>query len=158
MTPEQLRFVQELYETHHNAMRYIAFRIVQDQEAAADVVSQTFLTVLLKLDQVMACDDPAKWLFHALKNLAIDEYRRSKRHATLPLDALQDLPSETELLSFQALLPEGLSEEDREILTLRIDLGLDYAQIAVRLDSTPEACRMRYSRARKRCAAMMEAP
>ncbi len=154
MTPEQTRFVQMLYQQHHDAMRYLAQKIVKDPEAAADAVSQTFLIAILKIDTVMRCDEPARWLFHVLKNAAIDEYRRARRGA-VPLDGVEDTAVEDDLLPFPDLLPTGLTAEEREILTLRIHRQMEYDDIARMLHVSSAACRMKFSRARKRCAELM---
>ncbi len=154
LTPEQTRFFEALYQEHHNAMRHVAQKIVKDPEAAADAVSQAFLIAILKLDVVMGCESPEKWLFHVLKNTAIDEYRR-RRRAEIPMEYIPEPWSEAELISFDDLLPEGLTAGEREILSLRIERGLDYDEIARRLELSAAACRMKYSRARRRCAQLM---
>jgi len=154
VTPEQTRFVQVLYQKHHDAMLYIAKRIVKDPEAAADVVSQTFLISILKIDAVMGCEDPAKWLFHVLKNAAIDEYRRLQRSA-VPLEGVEETAVEADFLSFQDLLPAGLTPEEQKILALRIHRELRYEEIAQLLHTSSAACRVKFSRARKHCAELM---
>lgn len=154
MTPEQTRFVQTLYQEYHDTMFSLAKKIVKNPEAAADVVSKTFLSSILKIDTVMACEDPAKWLFHVLKNAAIDEYRRLRRCA-VPLDGVKEPAVEEDFFSFQDLLPGGLSAGEREILDLRIRRQLEYDEIARLLHTSSAACRMKFSRARKHCAELM---
>jgi len=154
VTPEQTRFVQTLYQEHHDAMFYLAEKIVKNHEAAADAVSKAFLISILKINTVMGCEDPAKWLFHVLKNAAIDEYRRMRRCA-VPLDGVEEPAVEEEFLSFEDLLPAGLSPGEREILDLRILRQLEYDEIARLLHTSSAACRMKFSRARKHCAELM---
>lgn len=154
MTVEQEGFVRALYQEHHDALLSLAKRIVKDPEAAADAVSQAYLILILKIDSVMACRDPVKWLFHVCKNTAIDEYRRQRRRA-LPLTAAEELGTDPEFLTFQDLLPEGLTEDEREILSLRIQQGMAYEEIAAIMHATSAACRMKYSRAKKHCADLM---
>ncbi len=155
MTSEQAQFLRKLYEAHHDAMYYIAKRIVKDTATASDVVSQTFLDLILRIDAAMEYSDPVKWLYHVLKNNAIDEYRRIKRHAAVPLEHLPAVTEEPDMISFENLLPGELTQEERCILTLRIKESLDYTSIARRLGTTEGACRMKFSRAKKRCAELM---
>ncbi len=155
MTSEQAHFLRKIYEAHHDAMYYIAKRIVKDTATASDVVSQTFLDLILRIDAAMEYSDPVKWLYHVLKNNAIDEYRRMRRRAAVPLEDVHAVTAEPEMISFEDLLPEGLTREERCILKLRIKEKLDYTSIARRLVTTEGACRMKFSRARKRCAELM---
>ncbi len=155
MTSEQAQFLRKLYETHHDPMYYIAKRIVKDTATASDVVSQTFLDLILRIDAAMKYSDPVKWLYHVLKNNAIDEYRRMKRNTAVPLENVPAVTAEPEMISFEDLLPGELTSDERCILVLRIKESLDYTSIARRLGTSEGACRMKFSRARKRCAELM---
>ena len=53
----------------------VALRIVKNPVKASDVVSDTFLILILKISTVMDHEDPVKWLFTVLKNNALGEYR-----------------------------------------------------------------------------------
>ncbi len=155
VTSEQTQLFCKLYEAHHDAMYYIAKRIVKDTATASDVVSQTFLDLILRIDAVMEYSNPVKWLYHVLKNNAIDEYRRMRRRTAVPLENVPAVTAESDMISFEDLLPGELTREERCILTLRIKESLDYTSIARRLGTTEGACRMKFSRARKRCAELM---
>ncbi len=153
MTPEQEELIQALYQEHRADMLLVAARIA-GESAAPDIVSQAFLAAILKIDTLSECGDPSRWLFHVLKNLSIDEYRRVRLHPAVSLESLPEAAAAAEI-SFQSLLPEGLSAEERQILTLRVEQEMDYAVIAEVLGSTPGACRMRFTRAKRRCAELL---
>jgi RNA polymerase sigma-70 factor (ECF subfamily) len=51
---------------------------------------------------------------------------------------------------------EGLSEHQREVVLLRVYSELTYPEIAERLDTTPDACRMMYARAMARLSLELE--
>ncbi len=156
MAPEQTCFLQKLYNEHHNAMFYVAKRIIRDSVAASDIVSQAFLMLILKIDVVMEYDEPEKWLFHVLKNIAIDEYRRTRLHGLVSIEDIPEMSVEPEFISFSDLLPKGLTSEEKKILTLRIDRDMDYREISELMSISCSACRMKYSRAKKHCAELME--
>lgn len=134
----------------------VALRIVKNSVKASDVVSDTFLILILKIPTVMNHEDPVKWLFTVLKNNALGEYRKSKVRKEVSLDDAIIRGKEQELIPFSEMLPKGLTSEERDILILRLGEDLDYAEIAKRLHSTESACRMKFSRAKKRCAELME--
>lgn len=156
MTQEQISFFENLYRKHYALMFEVALRIVKNSVKASDVVSDTFLILILKIPTVMNHEDPVKWLFTVLKNNALGEYRKSKVRKEVSLDDAIIRGKEQELIPFSEMLPKGLTSEERDILILRLGEDLDYAEIAKRLHSTESACRMKFSRAKKRCAELME--
>ena len=68
MTQEQLSFFEGLYRKHYDLMFEVALRIVKNPVKASDVVSDTFLILILKISTVMDHEDPVKWLFTVMKN------------------------------------------------------------------------------------------
>ena len=156
MTQEQLSFFEGLYRKHYDLMFEVALRIVKNPVKASDVVSDTFLILILKISTVMDHEDPVKWLFTVLKNNALGEHRKSKVRKEVSLDDAIIRGKEQELIPFSEMLPKGLTPEERNILLLRLGEDLDYAEIAKRLHTTESACRMKFSRAKKRCADLME--
>ncbi len=156
VTQEQISFLESLYRKHYDLMYEVALRIVKNPAKASDVVSETFLILILKISAVMNHEDPVKWLFTVLKNTALSEYRKSKVRKEISLDDAMIRGTEQEMIPFSEMLPKGLTAEEREILTLRLGEDLDYAEIAKRLHATESACRMKFSRARKRCAELLE--
>lgn len=156
MTQEQIAFFEGLYRKHYELMFEVALRIVKNPVKASDVVSDTFLILILKIPTVMNHEDPVKWLFTVLKNNALGEYRKSKVRKEVSLDDAVIRGKDQELIPFSEMLPKGLTPEERNILILRLGEDLDYAEIAKRLHSTESACRMKFSRAKKRCAELME--
>lgn len=156
MTQEQISFFEGLYRKHYDLMFEVALRIVKNPVKASDVVSDTFLILILKISTVMNHEDPVKWLFTVLKNNALGEHRKSKVRKEVSLDDAIIRGKEQELIPFSEMLPKGLTPEERNILILRLGEDLDYAKIAKRLHTTESACRMKFSRAKKRCADLME--
>ena len=53
--------------------------IVGSRDIAEDIVADTFLILLAKINSVMEHEQPVKWLFRVLKNNAISEYRAQCR-------------------------------------------------------------------------------
>ena len=156
MTQEQITFFEDLYRAHYGMMYQVALRVVKNPAKAADVVSDAFLILILKISAVMEHEEPVKWLYTVLKNCALGEYRKSKTHKEVSLEDTDIGSVEQEFIPIPDMLPQGLTAEEREILLLRLQEDLDYAEIAARLQLSESACRMRFSRARKHCADLMK--
>lgn len=79
-TEEDINKLEELYSKHGKEMFAIAFRILKDKDSAEDVVQQSFLKVMDKLERIDLSDDnKAKKLFMIIaRNLAIDIYNSRK--------------------------------------------------------------------------------
>ncbi len=155
MTAEQTSFFENLYLKHNERMFEVAVRIVKNPVIAADIVSETFLVLVMRINTVMEHEDPVKWLFTVLKNNALVEYRRTKKHGELPLDEAMSKTVEPEFITIKDMLPNGLTPDERLILSLRLNDNLEYSDIAKRMNITESTCRMRFSRAKKHCAELL---
>lgn len=107
---------------------------------------------------------PLAFLFRMLKNLAIDEHRRTKEE--ISLTAVEDptgmygIIYEAHTSPLEALILEAfekLEAGDKELLTLNIYGGYKFGEIADMLGLTNDAVWQRASRARKRLKAIVEA-
>ena len=63
----------------------VAMRIVKNPEIAEDVVADTFLVLITKINAVIQHEQPVKWLFRVLKNNALNERRTQCSHSAVPL-------------------------------------------------------------------------
>ena len=95
-------------------------------------------------------------MFRVLKNNTLNERRAQSAHSAVPLDEHIAVAAADNLTPFSGYLPNGLSEIEQKILTLRLSDDLEYAEIAKIMNMTENACRMQYSRARRRCAELLE--
>lgn len=156
MNASQIEFFEHLYRTYYKIMYESVLRIVKSSEIAEDIVADTFLVLMARIESVMQHEQPVRWLFRVLKNNALNEWRAQSHHATIPIDECLALTATESATPFHELLPQGLSDSEQRILTLRLSDDLDYSEIAEILHTTESACRMQYSRARRHCAELME--
>lgn len=112
--------------------------------------------LITKINAVIEHEQPVKWLFRVLKNNALNERRAQSAHSAVPLDEHIAVAAADNLTPFSGYLPNGLSEIEQKILTLRLSEDLEYVEIAQIMNMTENACRMQYSRARRRCAELLE--
>ena len=75
-TDEDIKKIEELYSRHGKEMYAIAYRILKDENSAEDIVQQSFLKIMDKLDRVDLSDEnkTKKFLMIIARNLAIDVY------------------------------------------------------------------------------------
>ena len=156
MTQEQILFFEESYTKYYRMMVQTVLPIVGSRDIAEDIVADTFLILLAKINSVMEHEQPVKWLFRVLKNNALNERRAQSNHSAVPLDEHLAVAAADNLIPFSGYLPNGLSETEQKILTLRLSKDLEYVEIAKIMNMTENACRMQYSRARRRCAELLE--
>jgi RNA polymerase sigma factor (sigma-70 family) len=105
--------------------------------------------------------NPSAFLFRMLKNLAIDEYRKTKNEVELDEDMTNGSDAtrlvtyvtfgSEELTEIEAIVLEALeklSHDDRELLVLNIYSGYSFREIAEMLGKSTDAIWQQASRAR----------
>ena len=160
----------ELYDLYFDRVLDLAYRIVWDENAAADVAQDAFLSAWRNLDRL---EDPGAfggWLFRIARNGALDRKRRDQRSRPVDesqlamIEPTQLRPEETigaiddparvaEDASYVALLwdaAEALGERDREVLDLSLRHGLAPAEIADVMDLNRNAANQLVHRVRNR--------
>jgi RNA polymerase sigma factor (sigma-70 family) len=132
-----------------------------------DLVQDAIINTLPHLKRLEIRSDRALqfYLQRAVKNRIIDLHKRSRRRPAreeVPLDlpAANTSPDEaaigTQLLERYERALESLKKEDRDAIWLRVELGLDYDEMATQLGKpSADAARMAVTRAIVRLADKM---
>lgn len=153
------RFEEVAAEVYEPLQRYLRRRA--SPEDADDALGDVMLTLWRRLDDVPA-DAALPWSYAVARNVLANHRRSHRRRIALvervagdrsggrAEDAVEDDHPEVRA----ALMT--LSETDREVLTLWAWEELEPREIAVVLDTTPNAISLRLSRARSRLAAELE--
>jgi RNA polymerase sigma-70 factor (ECF subfamily) len=153
--PRRARF-DVLFREHHRAIQAFARRRVPP-ELVDDIVSETFLIVWRRLDDVPEL--PLPWLLAVARNVVGTEWRGIARRERLWLKAQRGQienhePGEPESEDGSVLAALGaLRERDREALTLVAWDGLTPAQAAAVVGEPSARFRQRLHRARRRLRA-----
>lgn len=87
-----------LVVTYQDMAFSVAYRILQEEEAAADVTQNAFISAYRKIDQFRG-ENFKSWLMRIVTNACYDELRLRKRHPTASLD---DIEGEGDGLYFDA--------------------------------------------------------
>lgn len=160
----------ELYRRHAAAIHRYHQRCTRDPEAAHDLTAETFAQAWLARTRFRdeAGGSAAPWLYGIARNVLLMSVRRRRieRTGLKRLGLLGDpgavgnvahLPDESWLAELEAALDE-LPEAQRQAVQLRFGDDLAYEQVAVVLDTSPQAARVRVHRALSTLRARLNHP
>lgn len=149
----------KLYHQYAAAMLNTAFRIVNDEEEAKDVLQEAFLKVFRKIDTFSYRSTIGAWIKRIVINTAINH---SKKRGLTMVDGLDEIENVAEapagpasdLLDLDVrtarsalrLLPDGY----RTVLTLYLVEGYDHKEIAEILDIKVSTSLSQYNRGKKK--------
>lgn len=149
-------FIENCFETFYPILIQRAYRWTADRELSQDLVQDTFVLAFAHWKELAQHPAPEGWLTLTLFNLVRNERRKLARHQCLCLDDVQYCLPADERASLEEILPSRLSNEDKRILLWYYEQQLSYTEIALRLGVSENACRMRVSRALKKCRKFLE--
>ena len=131
---DAVRDFEALYRSCRDDVYGYVATLVRDAATAEDVVATAFERAYRRHRQY----DPRRgteraWVFGIARNAALDELRRRKRHAALPLEPSDEsaAPAEdpTQRATVRAAL-DTLRARDREIVALKYGAGLSNGELA----------------------------
>jgi RNA polymerase sigma factor (sigma-70 family) len=152
---------RERFETAYRGLYapvcgYVVRRIRRPEDAA-EVVAETFATLWRRFDACPQGDELRPWLFGVARRVAANHRRGERRRTALGERLFEhfdreafDLLDAPEGASELARAFAGLSEADRELLSLVAWEGLTRDELAVTLGTSRAVVRLRLHRARKR--------
>lgn len=166
LSGDQDAFVH-LVKAYEKQVYHLCLRMVGNPEDAADLAQEAFFKGWKGLKFYKFEASFSTWLYRLTTNVCIDFLRKQKRQATVSLTMEEEEDGqETELPDRQPLpeeqllkkerqkqirqAMEGLEEEARLILTLRVVEDLSYEQIAQIMDLKIGTVKSRLARARER--------
>jgi len=151
--------VRDLYDRYGRPVFTVAYRALGDRSLAEEAVQQTFLQAWRAAAKFDPERDPAPWLYAIARRVAIDLYRRERRHdsdreepevAVLP-DSFEAAWEAWEVRSALDRVPA----DEREILRATHFLGLTHEEIAERLGLPIGTVKSRSYRAHRRLAELL---
>ena len=156
---EPLSFEQVYDEYYAKVFNFVYMRILH-REDAEDVTEDTFIKAM----EAYRSYDPDKasyitWLCTIARNSMIDHIRKSHKDKIIALDEtceageidkeLEKIEDDTEQRVFEIL--SHLKSEERELLSLRYTMEMDYQQIGKILGIEAKAAAKRVERLLKKC-------
>lgn len=138
-----------LFLAHYGTLLNIGALLLGNRNTAEELVDETFLILWSKRSALRGHPDIDGWLYITLKNLIYNETRLSKYRRETPLVCEADAAASEEAREpLSELLPEGLTEQERQILILCFEQELSYEEMARELGISILACRTRLCRAK----------
>lgn len=146
----------ELHRLHFKRIVSVLFRKCGNAELAKDIAQDTFETCIEKRDELVNHPNLAGWLYITAFNKLANEMKRARNRMEVPLDQIDILDSEDSLYKLEYDLPKELSDEEREIIIMRIEKRMCYAEIAEIKAIGEDAARQQFSRAFRKCKKYFE--
>ena len=138
-------------------MLSLAERITGNRDDAADAVQDAFVKLWQQNERYQTMTHAQGAGMTAVRNLSIDMARRNSRRSDVAIenaaDTIVETTDEERNLTYQQvrrIIDKELSPKQRTIIDLRELEGLEFDDIANRLDMTAANVRVELSRARKR--------
>jgi RNA polymerase sigma-70 factor (ECF subfamily) len=134
----QMDVFDEIYHQTKSSVYYTILGILKDPSLSEDIMQETYLKALEKIDQYKPTYLFVTWLTTIAKNLAINEYNKRKREISVDIEE-QDymIPSSGDTSYNEAMIRElmvHLSEDERMIILYHIVENYKFKDIARMLD------------------------
>jgi RNA polymerase sigma-70 factor, ECF subfamily len=144
------RAFSALYDQFGERLFRAAYGILGRREDAQDAVQEVFTALVQARKSLAGVNDMAAYLFSALRRAAARRAGRRKREPAL-LDSVSDVAAKAEPSGTDHPRAERLEKalqclphEQREVILLKTDGGLTFAQIAEVLGISPNTAASRY--------------
>ncbi|MCP8616393.1 RNA polymerase sigma factor [Salirhabdus salicampi] len=159
--------ISELYSVHFKRLLKISYSITKDRQLAEDVVQETFIKAIHKIDTVQSTDKLNAWLSVITRRTAIDFIRNEQKKSGIPMEqemlvtvgkaSVQNVEAEVAFSILVEQVKEGmtnLADIYRDVMVLKVKHNLKEQEIAKRLDVNLSSVRTRIFRARKQLKTM----
>ena len=155
----------ELYELFAPKIySYLVYHLNGRVDAAEDLTAEVFMKALQNLSTFEFRDVPfSAWLYRIAHNRLIDHVRSERKHQTVVLDDVPHLLIERDALAGRldrhvlAAALSHITEQQREVVLLRVVQGLSIAETAAVLDKTEDAIKQLNGRGLRALKRVLEA-
>ena len=126
-------------------------RLLGDPDLAEDVLQEALARAWRSAPRDVPAERLQAWLHRVAHNVAVDELRRRRRRAELPLhdaEAVAAAPQDGDRRRAVAAALAALTPHQRMLLLLRFEAGLSLREVGSLLDVGEDAARKRVARAK----------
>ena len=138
-------------------MLSLAERITGNPDDAADAVQDAFVKLWQQRDRYESASHAQGAGMKTVRTTSIDMVRHNSHRSDVPIeqvaDTTADVTDNDNSLTYQQvrrIIDNDLSQQQRTIINMREVEGMEFDDIAARLDMQPATVRVELSRARKR--------
>lgn len=140
--------LQELYVANYSKFFSFAKFAVSDPLMAEDLVQDTFVIALHRIDVLLASENPCGWLQNTLKNVIGNAYQK-RRIPTVDISAAVGVHSDAHQFSVFDLYAGIIDDSSLRLLTWIYCDGICHQEAADRLGISVETCKKRTQRAKQ---------
>lgn len=157
-----------LVQAHQKNVYALALRTLKNEQDALDISQEVFIKAYSALSSFKGQSRLSVWLYRVTHNMCLDHLRKQGKTQTVSCSADEEedhplsLPDDTyephkayekkELRQELEAAIDSLSEEHRQVLTMRELSDMSYAEIAEELGISEGTVKSRLARARKAAA------
>jgi RNA polymerase sigma-70 factor (ECF subfamily) len=151
-----------LYDQYAPALYRVAWTLLRSRPDAEDAVQEVFLGLVRSQALLARVENLRAYLFSALRHAAARLAARRPAGAPLPPDELParttpaDAGVDPHLFGCLEAALAGLPPDQRAVLTLKIDGGLTFAEVAAVLGIRPNTAASRYRYALEKLRALLK--
>ena len=138
--------LERVFLEHQRRLFASALAITRNRAAAEDAVHEALVAVATL---GKAPDDMAAYLFRVVRNKALHSIRRENRHVELVEDYLETAPGDAGQATLVAQVKQhmgSLSQDEQQVLILKLFEDLTFDEIAGVLDASPNTVASWYRR------------
>lgn len=151
MTYEQAEFLDRQHRKYYDRLWGYVYRRVGDYDLTEGVIQQVFLIACVRVAAIQSHPNLIGWLYKTAQYVIEHEKGRPYRDLEVPEDDMDQYIFRDDGAAIRELLPDALSDKDREILLLKFEKKMDHLDIAEYYGISESASRQRFSRALKNC-------
>jgi RNA polymerase sigma-70 factor (ECF subfamily) len=135
MTPSPATDIEQLYRESRQALTSYFARRHGSTQPAEDLLQETFLRLMKRMDQCRRAASPKGYLFGIARHVSADSWRRRQRTPSeiTAVESIEAPESDQRLIEAREIIA-ALPPLQREILDLRFQHDLSYAEIAEALN------------------------
>ncbi len=151
------KYFTVLMARHYSSALALARIRLFNKSAAEDMVQETFIRAVRKVDSYDSRKPFAPWLYSILKNACVDFMRKEIRERDGNrnfLENVNDIKNNPSGFRIEELIKD-LSEDEKEIMICRFIYGLSFTEISSELDLPLETVKKRAQRALKKIRGKM---
>lgn len=155
-TPEEKDKVEALYYQYRTLMKYMAMKILRNEETAEDAVGDAMVALIENLDRIedVYAEKTKSFIYIVIRNVSLNRLKKETRwkkeniedYANLPLDKAD--PFESVYVKECLERIEELPDIYRDILQLKVYYKMTNREIAKLLRISEALVRKRLERAR----------
>ncbi|MCR5650702.1 MAG: sigma-70 family RNA polymerase sigma factor [Lachnospiraceae bacterium] len=151
---------EELYENYYDKVFNFVYMRILHREDAEDITEETFMKAMAAYERYDASKASyITWLCTIAKNSMLDNIRKSRKGKIISFDGTWDIGEEDpELMRIEDdterrlyRIFEKLKPEERELLSMRYKMEMEYQEIGNVLGIEPRTAAKRIERLLKKC-------